>query len=117
MNGKDLLSYKDHNFAVYGGYIDNDEKLLQSTSGGIATAMAEMMVESGGYVAGVAYDATYEKAEYILIKDAYGIKRLKGSKYIESHKNNIYREVKALLEQGESVLFIGLPCEVGRLEK
>ena len=117
MNELDLSSYKNHNFAVYCGYIDDNEKLLQSASGGIATAMAEMMVASNGYVAGVAYDATYENAEYILVNDVEGIKKLRGSKYVESQKNNIYRDVKALLEQDERVLFIGLPCEVGALRK
>ena len=46
--------YVEHDIAVYGGYLRDDEKLMESTSGGIATALSEYMIEQGGYVAGVA---------------------------------------------------------------
>lgn len=109
--------YSLHDVAVYGGYIDDDAKLMQSASGGIATALAEYILEQGGYVAGVAYSQDFYKAEYIIIHDSLDIKRLKGSKYIDCDKNNIYAEVSKLLEKGETVLFFGLPCTVAALYK
>ena len=102
---------------VYGGYIDDNGKLLESASGGIATALAEKMIFIGGYVAGVAYDSTYKNIEYVLINSFEEIQRLKGSKYAESRKNGIYKKVKDLLAEGKQVLFIGLPCEVSALKK
>ncbi len=104
-----------HDAAVYGGYIDNDNKLMQSTSGGIATALAEQMIEAGGYVAGVAYSEDFHKAEYIITNSKHDLEKLKGSKYIETDKKDVYNRVKALLEQGEKVLFIGLPCTVAAI--
>ena len=59
--------YNKHDVAVYGGYIDDETKLLQSSSGGLATALSEFFLEQGGYVAGVAYSKDFYKAEYTII--------------------------------------------------
>lgn len=109
--------YKDHDVAVYGGYLEDETKLMQSASGGIATALTEHMLELGGFVAGVAYSEDFYRAEYILIHDKSEVGRLKGSKYIDCEKKNIYSDVKGLLESGEKVLFFGLPCAVAALYK
>ena len=109
--------YKDHDISVYGGYIDDNSKLLQSASGGVATALAEHMLERGGYVAGVAYSRDFYNAEYIMIHDKTEVDRLKGSKYVECDKKTIYADVKKLIESGEQVLFFGLPCVVAALYK
>lgn len=109
--------YSNHDIAVYGGYLDNKEELLKSTSGGIATALAEYMIGQGGYVAGVAYSEDFYSAEYILIHDKAQIKQLRGTKYIESEKKGIYRKVKDLIDDGQKVLFFGLPCCVAALYK
>lgn len=109
--------YNTHDVAVYGGYLDNTDKLLQSTSGGIATALAEYFLSQGGYVVGVSYSNNFYKAEYSIIKDSADINKLKGSKYIDCDKTKIYAEVKALIETGKQVLFFGLPCTVAALYK
>lgn len=106
-----------HDVAVYGGYIDDDNELMQSASGGIATALAEQMIDAGGYVAGVAYSEDFYKAEYIIINDKNDLEKLKGSKYVETEKKDIYKKVQSLLIQGEKVLFIGLPCTVAAMYK
>ncbi len=106
---------QSHDIAVYGGYLDNDSKLMQSASGGIATALAEQIIDAGGYVAGVAYSKDFHKAEYIITNDKHDLEKLKGSKYIETDKKDIYKKVKKLLDQGDKVLFIGLPCTVAAL--
>ncbi len=113
--------YEKHDVAVYAGYLTDDAELMQCSSGGIATAMSryvlEKKVNEGGYVAGVAYSKDFYNAEYILIHDESELDKLKGSKYIECDKNNIYSEVKRLVENGENVLFFGLPCAVAALYK
>ncbi len=109
--------YTKHDVAIYGGYLNDESKLMQSASGGIATAMSEFMIEQGGYVAGVAYSNDFYKAEYILINNNSDIYKLKGSKYIECEKNNIYEKVKNKITSGEKVLFFGLPCVIAALYK
>ncbi len=107
--------YDKHDCAIYAGYLDDDAKLLQSASGGIATALSEYTLQQGGYVAGVAYSRDFYKAQYVVIHDISEIDRLKGSKYVDCDKKNIYSEVRQLLDAGEKVLFFGLPCVVGAL--
>lgn len=109
------MTKQDHCVAIYGGYINNDNKLMQSTSGGIVAALAEQMIDSGGYVVGVAYSEDFYRAEYIITNNKHDLVKLKGSKYIETDKKDIYKIVKSLLEQGEKVLFIGLPCIVAAI--
>lgn len=109
--------YNKHDVAIYGGYLDNKSKLMQSSSGGIATALTEHMIEFGGFVAGVAYSKDFHNAEYVLIHDKSGVSRLKGSKYITCDKKKIYSDIKSLIESGEKVLFFGLPCIVAALYK
>lgn len=41
---------------------------------------------------------------------------MKGSKYIQSSKNQVYINVKKDLQNSRKTLFIGLPCEVGALK-
>lgn len=107
--------YSSHDVAIYGGFIDDEVKLMQSASGGIATALSEYFLANGGYIAGVAYSQDCYKAEYTIIHDVSDINKLKGSKYVECDKNNIYTDVKKLIEAGENVLFFGLPCAVAAL--
>lgn len=107
--------YDKHDVAIFGGYLDDDAKILQSASGGIATALSEYMLQQGGYVAGVAYTEDLYRAEYVIIHDKSDIPRLRGSKYIDCDKKNIYSVVKNLIDSGEKVLFFGLPCVVGAL--
>lgn len=109
--------YSKHDVAVYAGYIDNSIKLMQSTSGGIATALSEFMIHQGGYVAGVAYSEDLYKAEYILTNNLVDLELLKGSKYIDCDKNNIFLEIKNIIDSDKKVLFFGLPCIIAALYK
>lgn len=109
--------YGEHDVAVYGSYLTDDAKILQSASGGIATALSEFMLQQGGYVVGVTYSNDFHKAEYTIVDRVSDLQKLKGSKYIDCDKKNIYSEVKKLIDAGQKVLFFGLPCIVGALYK
>ncbi len=111
------LIKKNRDFAIYGGFIDDDNEILSCTSGGIATALSKQIIKNGGYVAGVAYSDDFYKAEYILTNKLEDLEKFKGSKYIEVDKNTVYKNIKRLLEQKKTVLFIGLPCAVAALYK
>lgn len=112
-----LENYDKHDVAIYGGYIDDNSLLLQSTSGGIATAMAQHMIDKKGYVVGVTYSEDFHSAEYVIIDSKLDIDKLKGSKYIECEKAHLFSKVKEILDAGENLLFFGLPCIVAALYK
>jgi len=110
-------AYNQHDIAVYAAYLEDNAKLLQSASGGVATALSEWVLSQGGHVAGVAYSEDFRRAEYRIIHDPAELPRLKGSKYIDCDKKGIYSRVKTLLQNGENLLFFGLPCTVAALYK
>ena len=107
--------YNKHDVAIYGGYLNDNAKILQSASGGIATALSEFMLQQGGYVVGVTYSDDFCKAEYVIIDNISDVRKLKGSKYVDCGKRNIYSDIKKLIDAGQKVLFFGLPCIVGAL--
>lgn len=105
-----------HNIGVYEGYFADDNKRVTSASGGLATALGEKIIDSNGVVFGVSYSDDFKKAEHIEIKDKKELERLKGSKYFESDKNNCFQNVKKHLNNGTTVLYIGLPCDIAGLK-
>lgn len=107
--------YSGHDMAAYAGYLKDSGELLECSSGGVATALARAVIRRGGYVAGVAYSSDFTEAVYRIVCDAEQLDALKGSKYVDANKGTVYRDVQALLEAGETVLFFGLPCVVAAL--
>lgn len=109
--------FSNHDIKVYAGYVKDESELVKSSSGGIATAMAKYIINNGGYVAGVKYSDDFYKAEYIVTNNIEDIEKLRGSKYIEADKNNVFNDVSTLLKEGKTVLFFGLPCVVAGINK
>lgn len=108
-------AYAQHDIAAYAGYVEDSEERLSCSSGGVATALARQMIRCGGYVAGVTYSADFKEAVYAVTNRMEDLEKFKGSKYCQVKKGSVYADVKALLDAGEKVLFIGLPCVVAAL--
>ncbi len=102
---------------IYATYIKDKDKLLNSASGGIATALSEYFILNDGVVFGVQYTEDFKRAQYTKINNLQDLVKIKSSKYIQSDKNYIYCEVEKELKNEKKVLFIGLPCEVAGLKK
>lgn len=89
----------------------NDLKVRKrGASGGIATDISLNFIKRGGYVCSCAF--TDGKFGFVLAKKEQDLSGISGSKYIKSDAGGIYSKVSALLQKGEKVLFIGLPCQV-----
>lgn len=84
----------------------------KSTSGGVASAIIESFIQSGGYVA----SCLFKGGEFVfeLTNDLDTAKKFAGSKYVKSNPKDIYREIQVRLKANR-VLFIGLPCQVAAL--
>lgn len=111
----DMDAYAHHDIAAYAGYVEDTQELLSCSSGGIATALARQMIRRGGYVAGVTYSPDFKEAIYAITNREEELEQFKGSKYCAVKMGTVYADVKALLDAGEQVLFIGLPCGVAGL--
>lgn len=105
-----------NDIAAYAGYLTDNAELLKTTSGGIATALSKRVIQAGGYVAGVSYSPDFHKAQYEIAGDESELLKFMGSKYVEADKRSIYKDVKALLDTGKTVLFFGLPCVVAAMK-
>ncbi len=87
----------------------------KSTSGGIFSLLAKYILLQNGYVVGVVWDKQ-SHAMHTIISDTKDLPRMYNSKYVQSHTNQIYSQVKKLLDKGTLVLFSGTPCQNSALK-
>ena len=92
----------------------DDETRNESSSGGMFSIAAEYIIDKGGYVCGAAFTEDFS-VEHIIINNKDDIPKLRGAKYIQSNVGNVYSDIKDLLENGKTVLFTGVPCQVAAL--
>ena len=101
--------------AVYAAVIADKEALLESSSGGVFTALAEAVLDRGGAVFGAAWVDGLTVA-HVCVEDKAGLDRLRGSKYVQSATENAYRAAKELLDGGRYVCYSGTPCQIAGLK-
>ncbi len=87
---------------------------LKSASGGAYTLLVQEMFERGGYVAGHIWNDKASVKGYISCKSE-DLDILRGTKYLQSDIEGMYKAVKNLLQEGKSVLFSGCPCQVAAM--
>ena len=92
----------------------NLEVVFDSTSGGLFSALADIMYKSGGYVGGAVFNDDFSVRQYIS-NDKKDLPRLRSSKYLQSHLDGFYKQVRDLLKAGEKVLVCGSPCQMAAL--
>lgn len=101
--------------ATYAAINKNQIVLSNSASGGIFGALASCVFERGGLVFGCAFNENMEP-QHICVDNPSDMKKLQGSKYVQSNVNTAYAVVKEYLEEGKWVLFTGTPCQIAGLK-
>lgn len=86
-----------------------------STSGGAYTALAEAMLEQGGYVSGAIYNEGFTGVHNYVSNNPDDLEKLRSSKYLQSNAEGLFKEIKSLLVKGEKVLACGTPCQMAAL--
>ena len=86
-----------------------------SSSGGFASQLMRSFIGENSYACSCIF--TEGRFGYYITNDLDEIERYRGSKYVKSDPQGIYKEVRALLKQGMRVLFIGLPCHVAAMNQ
>lgn len=99
----------------YAGYLKEEEQLLKSASGGAFYSLACGAISQGYLVYGVRYSDDYKRAEYTRIDAKEDLEPLRGSKYIQSDKGNVFEKIEQDLKSGRKILFVGLPCDTAAL--
>lgn len=94
-----------------------DADLQQSASGGLFASLAQVVLAQGGVVVGCAMEQEEGRliARHVTVTALQDLSRLKGSKYVQSETGTIYRDVRAQLQAGRTVLFSGTPCQAAGL--
>ena len=96
--------------------IKDDGVRIQSSSGGIFTALSNDILEEGGVVYGVAMSENLKSAYHIRVDSVVGLELLRGSKYLQASTGDIYKQVRLDLKNGRKVLFSGVPCQINGLK-
>lgn len=100
---------------VYAAWVNDDNEHHTSTSGGAAACFTNTCLEHNGVVYGAA-SLPRGVIRHIRIDNKDDAWKLKGSKYVHSHINDKFKDVKKDLDDRKDVLFIGLPCQVAGLK-
>lgn len=93
------------------GYSLSQDEIKASASGSLGTAIAKGFIKKGGVVYGVAYSDNCLGIEYSRADKESELEQFRTSKYAQSRKRSIFQQVKEDLNNGNKVLFVGLPCD------
>lgn len=97
--------------------VNPDESVrMQSSSGGVFTALAEKTIDEGGVVFGVGFDQHWT-ARHLYAETRDQLAALRGSKYVQSEVGESYRQAEEFLKSGRKVLFSGTPCQIAGLKR
>ena len=111
---KDRDDYTIENQHFYAARHNDNEVLMQSSSGGAFSAFARVVLNQDGVVFGATYDSNM-KVCHVAIDKEEDLWKLRGSKYVQSDIRGVFHEIKAYLNSGRYVLFSGTPCQVDGL--
>lgn len=105
------------NLEAYAATGINKAIVEKSSSGGAFVLCAKYVIDNlKGYVCGaVLEDGLSLKHE--IVNSIDDVRKMQGSKYIQSDMGNCFEEIVNLLKLGEYVLFSGTPCQVAGLKK
>ena len=110
--GKELSSYSSATKTYASAVIDEDV-LLNSSSGGLFTAIATTVINDGGVVYGAAW--VNGEIHHIAVESVDELAKLRRSKYAQSSLDGSFIEVRDYLSSGRRVLFSGTPCQIAGL--
>lgn len=88
---------------------------LDSSSGGLFTLFAEVILLKNGLVYGASFDENWS-VHHIGIDKNEQLSLLRGSKYLQSRTENTFSEVRSKLEEGRMVLYTGTACQISGLK-
>ena len=110
-----LHPYSERNPLASYAAINPDEYVrMNSSSGGVFTLLAEQVISKNGYVFAARFDDSWNVV-HDKTNDKDSLYLFRGSKYVQSCIGHTFRDIRGLLNQGISVLFVGTPCQVAGL--
>jgi acetyltransferase-like isoleucine patch superfamily enzyme/coenzyme F420-reducing hydrogenase beta subunit len=99
---------------VYAACYKDDAARMKSASGGLFSALAEKIVDGGGYVSGVAFDDNFLLVNTVT-NDKSILSELRGSKYLQADTGRTFKEIENLLIEGRKVFVCDTSCRITAL--
>lgn len=112
---RNLLDKNIENQTAYAAKLKDLEVLKESSSGGIFSVLANEYIKNNGKIYGAAFDEKFNVV-HVGVENLEGLKRLRGSKYVQSDTANTYTEVKNDLANNIKVLYSGTACQIAGLK-
>lgn len=106
-----MISFGVQKNECYAAYSKNAQVRYQSSSGGMFTELAEIVIDKGGVIFGAGFDENF-KVKHLCITKKEEFFKLQGSKYVQSDVGDSYSRVREILEEGRMVYFSGTPCQI-----
>ena len=100
---------------VYAAWSLNEDVRYNSTSGGVFSELAKVVLLQNGYVVGARYNDKH-LVEHAIVDREEDIDLLRQSKYVQSETKDIFKKVEIALQRGKLVLFVGTPCQCSGLK-
>ena len=99
---------------AYAAWSNDSEERRTSASGGVAVEIYKYAISKGWKVVGASQNEDFSVTHKVIstIKE---LQPLKNSKYVFSDAYDAFKQIRALLKEGEQIVFIGLPCQVAAL--
>lgn len=101
---------------TYAAWSLNKNIRQNSSSGGLFSELAKIILENGGFVFGAAFSDEL-KVVHISVTSEAELFKLQGSKYVQSDIGDSFPRIDEILKHGKKVLFSGTPCQVAALKK
>lgn len=105
----------DENPAVLASVLKNKAERQRSTSGGAFYAIAEWIVLQKGVVYGAAFDENLQ-LHHISAETIEELQPIRGSKYLQSKLEGVFKDVEKNLKLGRWCYFTGTGCQVAGLK-
>ena len=110
-----LSHVEDFNQRVYSVRNKNIEIRKRSSSGGLFTALSDVVLEQGGCVIGAVWDENLD-VKHTLAFNSKERDMMVQSKYVQSDIGQCFLEARQQLDANKLVLFTGTPCQVAGLK-
>lgn len=100
---------------VFAAVYQDRTVLEESSSGGVFTSLARAVLDKGGAVFGAAWTDDLG-LEHICVQTEHDLKKLRGSKYVQSDTKKTFQQVRQMLKAGRPVCYCGTPCQIAGLK-
>lgn len=115
INVKELKKNDLPESICYAAEHKNLEVVFDSTSGGLFSALADVMYRSEGYVGGAVFGDDFKSVHQFISNEKKDLPRLRSSKYLQSSLIGFYKQVRDLCREGKNVLVCGSPCQMAAM--